>query len=113
MLRDWETFYYRGYWSDQYREWNLDGLRALVSLGDYLERTVGLAKLGPVFQGLAEEITLDASVQEHLGMDLDTLLMGWREEVLALPPADETEDGADPGSADTEPEGSGPDDSGE
>ncbi|MHC4942861.1 MAG: hypothetical protein ACYTG7_07545 [Planctomycetota bacterium] len=106
LLRDWEAFYYRGFWSDQYKEWNLDGLRALVSLGDYLERTVTLSRMGAVFQGLDEDITLDASVLEHLGMSLDTLLNGWREEVLASNPEESSGEQAEPEPAEPESAGS-------
>lgn len=87
-LRDWEAFYYRGFWSDQFREWNLEGLRALFSLGDYLERTIGLAAFGPVFETLGDGRTLDEAVREELGTDLGELLRAWQAAVLDRVPVE-------------------------
>ncbi len=81
-LRDWETFYYRGFWSDQYREWNIDGLRIMTSLGDYFERNYGLSSLGPVFEGLGDGAMLDEAVREVYSRELESLLEEWRQEVL-------------------------------
>lgn len=96
-LRDWEAFYYRGYWSDQFREWNLDGLRALFSLGDYLDRRMGLSSFGPVFQALADDKSLDEAVRDVLGVELDMVLSDWRDEVLAEYPEveEDTTEGED------------------
>ncbi|MBU0756217.1 MAG: hypothetical protein KJ645_13835 [Planctomycetes bacterium] len=96
-LRDWETFYYRGYWSDQFQEWNLEGLRTLFSLGDYLERTFGLSAFGPVFQALAEGGSLDVAVRDVLGTELHALLEAWRDEVLnGVPEIADDSDSASP-----------------
>jgi hypothetical protein len=95
-LRDWEAFYYRGYWSDQFTEWNLEGLRALFSLGEYLERSYGISRFGPVFEALDdEEESLDHAVQEIMGMSLKEMLKAWKEEVLASMPAEADEQGAE------------------
>lgn len=85
-LRDWETFFWRGRWSDQYKEWNLEGLEALVSLGDYLERSYGLSTFAPVFESLAEGTTLDRAVREVLLLDIEQLLNEWQDDVLARHP---------------------------
>lgn len=85
-LRDWEAFYYRGYWSDQYKEWNLEGLRILVSLGAYLDRTYGLAALGPVFEDLGGGKTLDEAVQDRLGRRVEEILSDWQKDVLRRVP---------------------------
>ena len=77
MVRDWEAFYWRGLWSDRSREWNQEGLKALVSLGDYIERNYGLTRLAPVFTALAEEYSLDGAMRERMGVELETLLKEW------------------------------------
>ena len=87
-LRDWESFYYRGYWSDQFEEWNIQGLRALTTLGDYFERNYSLSTLAPVFKLLGSDRSLDDAVKEVFKTDLDTLLTEWREEILARVPED-------------------------
>ena len=86
-LRDWESFFYRGYWTDQSREWNVDGMRALVTLGDYLERSYTLSLTAGVFERLADDLTLDEAVSAVLKRDLALLLEDWRDEVLARVPA--------------------------
>lgn len=97
-LRDWESFFYRGFWSDQYTKWNLRGLRVLVTLGDYLERTYGLNKLGPAFELLADDSTLDSAMEETLGVKLETILRAWRDELLEMvpEPVEEETTGPDP-----------------
>lgn len=87
-LRDWESFFYRGYWTDQSREWNMDGLRALVTLGDFLERNYTLSLTAGVFAKLADDYTLDQAVKEVLNAELELLLEDWRDEILARVPED-------------------------
>jgi hypothetical protein len=83
QLRDWETFYYRGFWSDQFRSWNIEGLRALETLGDYLARTYGLGSVGRVFERLGDDRSLDEAVREVFQLEVETLLNRWQEDVLA------------------------------
>ncbi|MFH2000548.1 MAG: hypothetical protein ABIK28_12755 [Planctomycetota bacterium] len=85
-LRDWESFFFRGFWSDQYTQWNLDGLRILMTLGDYLERNIGLSKMVPVFESLGEGHSLDQAFSDVLKTRLDTHLKAWRDELLAAVP---------------------------
>ena len=87
-LRDWESFYYRGYWSDQFEEWNIEGLRALTTLGDYFERNYSLSALAPVFKLLGSDRSLDEAVREVFKTELEMLLTEWREEILARVPED-------------------------
>jgi len=106
-LRDWEAFYHRGYWSDEYRNWNEEGLRALISLGGFLEERFGLAALGPVFDELGEGYSLNQAFQRVLEVDLDETLSAWRDSVLLAveePPA--------PAEALTAPESGEPEEAG-
>ena len=88
-VRDWEVFCYRGRWADQYEEWNLEGLRALLTLGLYLVdvlqlRTKDLAK---VFESLAGDYqSLDGAYREVFGADLNVTLEAWQRHVLDTAP---------------------------
>jgi hypothetical protein len=85
-LRDWETFFYRGYWTDQFHEWNMDGLRALTTLGDYMERNFTLSLTAGVFRKLDDDLSLDQAVKEVLNVELELMLEDWRDEILARVP---------------------------
>ncbi len=85
-LRDWESFFYRGYWADQYREWNIDGIEALLSLGEYLERSYGLSAFALVFAQLGKGGSLDKVMKKVLGMNVDALVSAWREDVFSRYP---------------------------
>ena len=101
-LRDWESFFYRGYWSDQYKEWNLEGLRIMTSFGEYLDRTYGLSALGPVFKDLGRGSTLNEAMKKHLGRTVEEILLDWRRELLdrvpekAVPKDQDEEKGTPP-----------------
>jgi len=85
LLRSWEAFCYQGRWADQFEEWNLEGLRTLLSLGHFLvnEKNFLLEDLGRVFEELASEgVTLEQAFLSALGVDMNVTLVEWREEVL-------------------------------
>jgi len=85
LLRSWEAFCYRGRWADQFEEWNLEGLRALLSLGHFLvnEKNFLLEDLGQVFEELAREgVTLEQAFLSALGADMNVVLAEWRGVVL-------------------------------
>ena len=85
LLRSWEAFCYQGRWADQFEEWNLEGLRALLSLGHFLvnEKNWLLEDLGRVFEELAnDETTLEQAFFSALGADMNVILVEWCEEVL-------------------------------
>jgi len=88
-LRDWETFYWRGLWSDQSAEWNHKGLLALISLGSYIEEKYSIKKSGEVFKLLADDISLDESVMKVFAIDLSELIKNWRTDVLNRYPSEE------------------------
>lgn len=88
-VRDWEVFCYRGRWADQYEEWNLEGLSALMTLGQYLIEVLRLRTkdLGRVFEILAEDYqTLDRAYREVFGADLNETLEAWQRHVLDTAP---------------------------
>ncbi len=85
LLRSWEAFCYQGRWADQFEEWNLEGLGALLTLGHFLvnEKNWLLADLGRVFEELAEEeVTLEQAFFSVLGADMNATLLEWREHVM-------------------------------
>lgn len=82
LLRDWKNFCYRGHLADQQQDWNLDGMRALLTLGRFLLGTWRFSELGAIFQELDGESTLDDAVQRALGMELSVILEDWKRDVL-------------------------------
>jgi hypothetical protein len=96
-LRDWEVFCYRGRWADQYEEWNLEGLRALLTLGMYLVDVLKLRTedLGLVFEILAGDYqNLDGAYREVFGADLGETLEAWQRHVLDTAPRFAVDGGA-------------------
>jgi|GEM_PF-2473447 len=103
LLRDWDAFCYRGLWADQYREWNLDGLQVLVTLGHFVfqEKMWTWQDMSRVFGELSVPgTTLDGAFAKVLGADLDIALREWellvRERGARMKALDETRSDDEP-----------------
>ena len=82
FLRDWRSFCYRGNLADQQQDWNLEGMRALLTLGRFLLETWRFSELGEIFSGLDGDATLEEAVKQALGMELGVILEDWKRDVL-------------------------------
>ncbi len=82
-LRDWNSFYYRGLWTDESGEWNLEGGKALLTLGRYFLERWPFSRIGEIFELLGDrEMTLEDAVREALDIEVTEIFEGWKEDVL-------------------------------
>jgi hypothetical protein len=87
LLRNWEAFCYKGRWADQFEEWNLEGLQALLTLTCFFVNEKGweLKDLGRVFARLEDrDLSLDAAFFQELGADLNAALGEWQSYVVEV-----------------------------